>query len=198
MERFKALWERFQKAAVSSDNFQGDYRGECAFIQDRFQPIFSASELSYLATVGNLEQKAEKLTMTLLKAQPSQCSDNRDRIYGLLGIMTAMFGPDFMEANYEYDVVDVYTDFASRLITKTGSLAILNATEYICNSTSGLPTWVPDWSSCFYRIHALQRSYYNVYFSASGPVPADPHRIAPAYHLSPSWSRAEGSLLKSR
>ncbi|KAJ9607914.1 hypothetical protein H2200_007993 [Cladophialophora chaetospira] len=84
------------------------------FILRRLRPILRAPTLCHIATVGSHEEKAVALTRTMYDHRISQCHDPRDRIYGLLGLMTAMFGPDFMEVNYQDDVAEIYVEFCGR------------------------------------------------------------------------------------
>ncbi|EXJ76591.1 uncharacterized protein A1O5_01099 [Cladophialophora psammophila CBS 110553] len=147
--------------------------------------IANASDLLSLATTESRDGNAGRLTQLLYMSRCSRCSDPRDRIYGLLGIMTNMFDADFLEADYEQSTMDVYTNFAGRLISKSGSLAILNQTEHVFNSVVGLPTWVPDWSSRFNHSYAAFRKPYHEKFNASGTHLKDTYWPAPGYTLSP-------------
>jgi hypothetical protein len=141
-----------------------------AFVLQQLSKIFQLPELFAMATVGTLEQKAVELTKCLHKCRTSQCRDPRDHVYGLLGIMTAMFGADFLKVNYTLSIADVYTDFTRKLITTTRSLAILNLCDQSCNSLPGLPSWVPDLSSVFSQPDAHNRlSYYTKFEPNTGP-----------------------------
>ncbi|KIW15216.1 hypothetical protein PV08_05261 [Exophiala spinifera] len=151
---------------------------------DRLKLISDAFDLLSLATTESVEEHAKRLTKLLQMSRKSRCSDPRDRIYGLLGIMTAMFGTDFLEASYERTLVDVYTDFTRRFITTTGSLVILNQSAHIYNSITALPTWVPDWSSRFDHESAVQRIPYHEKFHASGKLLEGRYRPSPGYTLS--------------
>jgi hypothetical protein len=138
-----------------------------AFVLQQLSKIFQLPELFALATVGTIEQKATELTKCLHKCRTSQCRDPRDHVYGLLGIMTAMFGADFLKVNYTLSIADVYTDFTRKLITTTKSLVLLNLCDQSCNSLSGLPSWVPDLSSVFSQPDAHNRLGYYTNFEAN-------------------------------
>ncbi|KIX97826.1 uncharacterized protein Z520_06604 [Fonsecaea multimorphosa CBS 102226] len=142
-------------------------------------PIISAANLFPMATTGSREEKARRAVKMLSRARRLGCSDARDRIYGMIGIMTAMFGPDFIDAGYECSLREVYTRFAGRLISETGSLAILNQAEVIFSSIEGLPTWVPDWASRSVHDGANYRMEYCDWFHAAGEFSVEPKALAP-------------------
>lgn len=84
----------------------------------------------------------------------ARVTDPRDRVYALLGICARLFDEymndvTLMQANYNDDIVQVFTIFACKLIEVSGSLYIFNQVSPIYNSIRTLPSWVPDWTSCF-------------------------------------------------
>ena len=85
-----------------------------------------------------------------------------------MGIITSLFGPGFMNVDYEQSIADVYTSLVGNLILKTGFLQILNQAEYMWNSVPGLPTWVPDFSSAFNGQSAYRRLRLLNRFNAAG------------------------------
>jgi hypothetical protein len=86
------------------------------------------------------------------KDQDRQCTDPRDKIYGLLGLAsdTVHFR---VEADYEKNVVQAYTHVARKLIMN-GYMDMLSWCQKPDDPNlepkeemNGLPSWVPDFSS---------------------------------------------------
>ena len=111
------------------------------------------SGLTGLAT----SNKMTRLIRIFAKARKTVASDPRDRVYGLLGICTAMFGSAFMKADYAASLVDIYTTFAYRTIEISQRLDIFNQANWAMNSIIGLPSWVPDWSSFYDAFYESER-----------------------------------------
>ena len=190
VEEIKDLYKQFEYGPRLGDRTQRMY------IRRILGPITKTSSVLRVATMGTLEEKAVQLTQVLQAARLSQCHDHRDRIYGFLGIVSAMFGGEFIHPNYECGVAETYTEFASRLITVTGSLAVLNQAESICNSTLGLPTFVPDWSSRFQQHDAVSRLNINRKYYASGPTSTDRAKEAASQSL-PTQLKCCGFIIGS-
>jgi hypothetical protein len=72
-------------------------------------------------------------------------SDDRDRIYGILGLaptsLTAWIKPD-----YSKSLSQVYADATFELMRASRSLAILGQVEELASPESIMPSWVPDWT----------------------------------------------------
>jgi hypothetical protein len=79
-----------------------------------------------------------------------RCSDPRDKIYGLLSLLTtadrslAGIVPD-----YALTTAQVYEDFALRVLKncKDGPALLLTCESFGSKLAPGLPSWVPDWST---------------------------------------------------
>jgi hypothetical protein len=77
-----------------------------------------------------------------------ECSDPRDRIYGILPLLTDDLCRIGVTPNYTLSTAEVYEDITIRYIQSFDSIDILRECEW--NSfcpIPDLPTWVPDWSS---------------------------------------------------
>ncbi|KAK8209870.1 heterokaryon incompatibility protein-domain-containing protein [Phyllosticta capitalensis] len=71
-----------------------------------------------------------------------QSTDPKDRIYGILGL----FPPGLMHVDYNQTLQEIFTQFAQTIFQLTGNIGLLH--EYSVRPTlSGLPSWVPDFSS---------------------------------------------------
>lgn len=74
-----------------------------------------------------------------------QCTDNRDRVYGVLGLLSPE-ARDF-SVDYAKSVTEVYIDVVAFHIEKMRDLTILSYAEVPphTKSTPSTPSWCPDW-----------------------------------------------------
>lgn len=100
-----------------------------------------------LRNIGQNGQRPTGLLDTLLCYQEKACTEPRDRVYGLLGILSDQERSHF-PVDYCIPTREVFIDVVDHLLTTTGQL------DAICASISfpvqqnlhGLPSWCPDWS----------------------------------------------------
>ena len=85
---------------------------------------------------------AELITKILAMCRHRKSSDPRDKIYGLLSLLPQKF-VSVIRPDYIMSPGEVFTNFATIMITYAKSLTILNQAP--CNRDRGLPCWVPDW-----------------------------------------------------
>ena len=75
-----------------------------------------------------------------------QCFDPRDKIYGMLGLVTDDLDKTLIKPDYSLSVHEVYASFTRSMMVRGSSLAILcNVLHPKC--LEGLPSWVPDWTA---------------------------------------------------
>jgi len=74
-------------------------------------------------------------------------TDERDKIYALLGLLTCNNLPASLMPNYAYPANRIFWEYATYLLQETKNLDILSACS--CDR-SGLPSWVPDWKQGLY------------------------------------------------
>lgn len=89
------------------------------------------------------------------------CQNDRDRVYGLLGLTSRKFS-DQIQVRYDKPTAEVYKDYFlchSRLAGRLELLIDHQSTFY--NSLVKFPTWVPDWSA-----GSNCRTYVNIQFAA--------------------------------
>ncbi|XXH01363.1 hypothetical protein Hte_007721 [Hypoxylon texense] len=84
-----------------------------------------------------------RLEELLNNTQTLQCSDKRDKIYAIMGLISE---PLSIEVNYDLSVSQVYEDVLRRHFSHRGTLDLLTWCELNKNSPRR-PTWVPDWSA---------------------------------------------------
>ena len=89
----------------------------------------------------------------LARFRYTQATDPRDKIYALLGLMSATLD---IEVSYTKSVPDVYTDVARKLMTSQKNLDLLcqgpwelgqGDAESIYERRTDLPSWCPDFSN---------------------------------------------------
>jgi hypothetical protein len=87
------------------------------------------------------------LLEVLLYHQEKSCRDPRDRVYGLLGILSPSERSQF-PVDYSRPVRDIYIDVVDYLLTTTRSLDVICASINfpVHQNIDGLPSWCPDWS----------------------------------------------------
>jgi hypothetical protein len=87
---------------------------------------------------------SRSLTKLLPHCSNFQATDERDQIFGLLGI--AVDASDFIP-DYNLSVQDVYVDITKHIIKRTKSLAILQMAGIgMTKRRPDLPSWAPDFA----------------------------------------------------
>lgn len=96
------------------------------------------------------------------------CSDPKDKIYGLYGVLNARNEAQHcarieMEVSYQKSVADVYTETAIFLLSQPSGLGLFTSIGVEPN-IQGLPSWVPDWSETLSKVFFLSRQ--QAYFAS--------------------------------
>ncbi|KAI0410239.1 heterokaryon incompatibility protein-domain-containing protein [Xylaria grammica] len=109
-------------------------------------------------------------------------SDDRDRIYGLLGLCThhTIVNPD-----YSLDVKEAYILAAIECIQESRSLSALGG-DLSRKIRSDLPSWVPDWSATFDESDRIRADLVDLYNACSGTVSiigSNQHHILEGYNI---------------
>ncbi|KAH6661964.1 heterokaryon incompatibility protein-domain-containing protein [Halenospora varia] len=114
--------------------------------------------VSLRRSVQNQDSARPRTILELVEAGiGGRCLDDRDRIYGVLGLQTDS-REICVKAEYTRRVEDIYQDFAFQHL-KNGILSILNLAGMGDDCTApashsgetNLPTWVPDWRNNAYQ-----------------------------------------------
>ena len=140
--------------------------------------------IEQVTTLTNLravirDRACDDLVWVLADSRESSVADARDRVYGQLGIVSAVLQQDIMQADYTQSTEQVFTDFAYSLIRSCRSLHILNQASSQYNSLHALPSWVPDWTSRYNFVAEKFRFARNTEFRATAGKPMP----------EPFWSR---------
>ncbi|KAH9904856.1 hypothetical protein F4778DRAFT_789571 [Xylariomycetidae sp. FL2044] len=100
--------------------------------------------------VKDQEQSNTFLHM-LVGCRDSKCSDDRDRVYALLGVVNDYQRSYGVTPDYTRSKSEVYEDLVRRHVLH-GDLDILKGCDIGTRQLEG-PTWVPDWANCIYSSH---------------------------------------------
>ncbi|KAF1809920.1 HET-domain-containing protein [Eremomyces bilateralis CBS 781.70] len=110
------------------------------------------------------------LTMT----RQFQCTDQRDRVYGLLGLPSTDGDPEkgeiFVQPDYTMSRLEVYSTVAAKILRRTDNLFLLSAVQHGPEIATELPSWIPQWDRVF--THTLiPADHSGKMHCASGDVP---------------------------
>ena len=106
----------------------------------------------FLRTLRESDDQAPKLPLwrMLSLTRQYEVSDERDRVYSLLGLASltngTMVSKPLLSADYEKSLSQLYLEVATNTIQKDGNLLILSCVQH--NDPHGhlnSPSWVPQW-----------------------------------------------------
>lgn len=99
-----------------------------------------------------LQQNQKPSFMDAVSAcRTSQCTDPRDKIYGILGLAAEFVRSDqgVYKVDYNRSAAEVYTMATAFVIQSRGDLACLTLVcDKSLKSIKDLPSWCPDYSAC--------------------------------------------------
>jgi hypothetical protein len=154
---YECLWSRFRRAA--------------RVIRAKQQPL-SMDLRERVELINPLVRYLEQPLLDVLSmSRTRQCSDERDRVYGLLGLMPSVFARD-IPPDYTLSVSTVMKDLLLTYLHQTSRLDMLA----FCGPLSrhiDCPTWVPR----------LVESGYIPYFPRNGQFSAGHSRAQWAHYL---------------
>lgn len=95
---------------------------------------------------GDMMPGAVHIAEVRVRLRHAECSDQLDRIYGILSLLDRKDRQLGIIPRYKIPVESLYTDVAQRLVSIQRDLSFLETAEL---STKKLrtPSWVPDWST---------------------------------------------------
>jgi hypothetical protein len=112
------------------------------------KPIVAATNLYQMALARDKVQMntLSSFQETLVDMAGFGVTDDRDRVYGMLGISREEDRKEW-KPDYNASVRKVYIDTARRLLGRKDSILILHRAGLGSSQRLELPSWVPDWSS---------------------------------------------------
>jgi hypothetical protein len=91
-----------------------------------------------------LNQAEQLVTFVSRSAFAFEATDERDKIYALLGLLSSKILPPQLQPNYALTVEQIFWDYAVYMLEETKCLDILTCCSGL---RPGLPSWVPDWKN---------------------------------------------------
>jgi hypothetical protein len=123
---FKVMWSQLRRAILVCR--------QTRFLDGTSPELFDVLNNRRALALG---VKNVNPTQVFKAAVFAECSDSRDRLYGVLGLLPPGLA-EAIEPRYDRSSLDVYRDACRACIERSGSLDIL---------TLAGPSWKPDWSS---------------------------------------------------
>ncbi|KAM0516381.1 hypothetical protein ACHAPE_005530 [Trichoderma viride] len=96
-----------------------------------------------------------------------KASDNRDRVYALLGLCSDSVA---IRPNYLLNEAEVYTKAALAIIKSTRSLSIMYG-DHSRKASQDLPSYIPDWSTIPDESDRQRAKIFNLYNACGGVIP---------------------------
>ena len=150
-------WGPFLSAFLRQPDYEptpGSRQFAIAFFAEGFringpQSLWPRMYCEHVCAAKNVNARDAFLEYVLLDTRKTKASDPRDKVLGVLGLVTRLFGSNNAELqlHYEMSVEDVYTLTAAYLLQKMPLASYLSAVEdkKRCK-LKDLPSWVPDLS----------------------------------------------------
>jgi hypothetical protein len=99
--------------------------------------------------ITTIERHKKDFEYSLLKLlvnfRGSNSTDPRDKVYGLLGLATALMPNPGIEPDYGKSLEECYVDTALAIINQQRDLDIFDIPSRFFNISKSLPSWVPTW-----------------------------------------------------
>ncbi|KAM6514257.1 hypothetical protein FALCPG4_015412 [Fusarium falciforme] len=118
--------------------------------KDRFRHFFIMR-----SERGQLNEYSGLLDL-LLDTRQFQCTNPRDKIYGLMGIVRQNVNDEHLNPDYSFSVEQVYRNFVIWEIFANNNLRVLGCGSEK-ESESNFPSWVPDFMRLSPQQHLLRR-----------------------------------------
>ena len=111
------------------------------------------------------------LLPVLLHYRDRVCTNPRDKVYGILGMLSAYERSDIL-VDYALPVSDVFINVVDHLLSTTRRLDVIRSTIHLSDHipTLKLPSWTPDWS---YSTNVKPIHNEHRHFTASGQTDAE-------------------------
>ncbi|PSS18561.1 hypothetical protein M430DRAFT_35062 [Amorphotheca resinae ATCC 22711] len=94
-----------------------------------------------------LSSSAAGLLPALLFHRDRSCADPRDKVYGILGLLSPYERSEIL-VDYNIPISQVYINVVDYLLSTTRRLDVIRASIHLLDHEAAvkLPSWVPDWS----------------------------------------------------
>ena len=151
----KATWTTFLRA---TENFKIHKTSCCADVPDvntMLQPLINTLGHMSEFTQARMFEADVPLDSLLRSFRARDATDHRDKVYGLLPLVTEWYGHDPISPDYSLSTTpaQVYIRTVLKMIEISGLLDILSQPgHYMQTKSTNLPTWVPDYSKRLSRV----------------------------------------------
>ncbi|KAL2174179.1 uncharacterized protein P884DRAFT_280392 [Thermothelomyces heterothallicus CBS 202.75] len=109
-------------------------------------PFWEVQAIRKQSNAATNPNPADELLSYLIRTRHRHATDPRDKLYSALGFTDGKLKALEIVPDYRLPHRDVYRDVTRRLIEVSGNLDVLGLCfPFKKLSTSGLPSWVPDW-----------------------------------------------------
>ena len=125
---------------------------------------------NYVSNADRINERGAYLDWMLHMTRPSSASDSRDKVYGVLGLITSLFGHDknFIHADYNKSAAEIFTSTAAYLLEHLPLVTALSLVEDVKDrNLPDLPSWVPDLTA---QHRTLNRTGYGRYWDAGSTI----------------------------
>ena len=119
--------------------------------EDAASLVYGISSFVYMLHTLRSQRRAptseSELLNTLITCRHHDATDPRDKVYGILGMVSPRASARLLP-DYARDLVDVYTDVVQYQLETSGyegKLDFLGADGLPEGGITGLPSWLPDW-----------------------------------------------------
>ncbi|WAO96241.1 Hypothetical protein NCS54_01390900 [Fusarium falciforme] len=150
--RFSAPWSMFSDAAIEYDrtHLLGNVNSVYPYLHDG-QPLMHFSRIvTEIETTRRLWLNIQPTSLLplLRKFRARQATDQRDKVFALLGLVSHWLRGPRVVPDYRLEARQVFWDTTTTLIQANGSLSILAGTLQQNSMQWDLnPSWVADWGS---------------------------------------------------
>ena len=168
-------WSSFSSAA---QNWSKHILCCCRLLSDSLPLLTKNLLLAFCAKLTKMSMVASSridshLFDLLRSTRARKASDDRDKVYSVLGLVTTWLAATPIAPDYTLTTLQLYAQVTEHIITSmSGSLYVL-ACNHLCRP--GIPSWVHDWAGEDHTDYPYETGWADIMwgmYNASSKVPA--------------------------